>query len=101
VVAQAPTIPRTSNPAPTVTPSPAPTTPGVANDKITGGVVIILATGLMAVLAGFNDAFGKVLVIIMVGFLIGWLLTSGSQNDLTRWISAMGGTAADAGLSVL
>jgi hypothetical protein len=91
--------PTTLKPA-TTTPSTT-STPGVPNDKITGAVVVIIATGLMAVLAGFNEQFGKVLMIIMVGFLIGWLLTSGSQNDLTRWISLMSGPATDSAATLI
>jgi hypothetical protein len=62
---------------------------GTPNDKITGGIVIILATGIMAILAGISDDLGKILLVIMAGFLLLWLIASGTQTDLSTWIGKL------------
>lgn len=58
-------------------------------DKITGGIVIILATGIIAVIAGVSDNLGKILLIIMAGFMLVWLMASGTQTDLASWTAKL------------
>lgn len=79
------------------------TIPGVPNDKITGGVVLILMVLVVAILAGVNEGMGKVLVVVMGGFLLGWALTSGGQNDLRKWVgmSQVGNSTPGGGITIV
>lgn len=43
----------------------------------------LIGVGLMSLLAGTNDQMGTVCVIIMAGFLIGWLLAN--TTLLGKW----------------
>lgn len=43
----------------------------------------LIGVGLMAILAGINDDMGSIIVIIMFGFLIGWLLAN--FNTFAQW----------------
>ena len=44
----------------------------------------LIGVGLMALLAGISDQAGTVVVIVMAGFLIGWLLINSST--LAGWV---------------
>lgn len=77
--------------------------PGVPNDKIAGGVVLILMVLVIAILAGASEGMGKVLVVVMGGFLLGWTLTSGGQNDLMKWVglSQIGNPSTGGGVTIV
>jgi len=55
------------------------------NDKITGGIVMIGAIFIIAVLAGINDQLAKVLMIFMLGMLLLWVMTGGA-SILQAWV---------------
>lgn len=59
------------------------TQPG--NDIIVTLTVELLGVGLLTILAGANRQLGGVIVIVMVGFLLGWLLINSQQ--LQGWIA--------------
>jgi hypothetical protein len=44
----------------------------------------LIAIGLLALLAGISDQVGRIVVIVMVGFLIGWLLLNSAT--LSKWV---------------
>lgn len=44
------------------------------NDIVVTVAVELIGVGLLALLAGANDQLGSVIVIVMVGFLVGWCL---------------------------
>lgn len=77
--------------------------PGIPNDKVTGGVVLILMVLVIAILAGVSEGMGKVLVVVMGGFLLAWALTSGGQNDLRKWIglSQIGNPRTGRGVTIV
>lgn len=54
------------------------------NDIVVTATVELLGVGLLTLLAGANRQLGSIVVIIMVGFLLGWLLINTSQ--LQKWI---------------
>ena len=58
-------------------------------DKISSGIVMVGAVFTVAVLAGINKGLGKVLLIIMLGFLLLWAMAAGSHL-LPQWISQIG-----------
>jgi hypothetical protein len=45
----------------------------------------LIGVGLMSLLAGISDQMGKVVVIVMSGFLLGWLLVN--SGTLAKWVS--------------
>lgn len=45
----------------------------------------LIGVGLMTLLAGSSDNMGTIIVIIMAGFLIGWLLLN--TGTLAKWVS--------------
>jgi uncharacterized membrane protein len=49
------------------------------NDVVVTTAVELIGVSLLALLAGANNNLGSVIVIIMVGFLIGWLLINTSK----------------------
>lgn len=53
-------------------------------DVVVTTAVELIGVGLMALLAGVNDQMGTVVVIVMVGFLIGWLLLN--TGTLSKWV---------------
>jgi hypothetical protein len=61
-------------------------TPG--EDRITGGIVIIGSIFVIALLAGVSKNVGKIMVILMVGFLLLWLMTNGSK-DIGGWLKKL------------
>ena len=46
----------------------------------------LIGVGLLALLAGVNDQMGTIVIIIMVGFLLGWLLFN--SGTLEKWVKA-------------
>jgi hypothetical protein len=54
-------------------------------DKVPAAIVILVATGLLAIMAGFNDAFGKFLFVFMLIIAAIWLLGGGVQGHLASW----------------
>ena len=44
----------------------------------------LIGLGLMALLAGASDEMGTIVVIVMVGFLIGWLILN--SGTLSKWV---------------
>lgn len=58
-------------------------------DKITGGVVLIGCILAVTVIAGLDDNLGRVLVIIFLGFILLWLMTTGAP-DIQKWIGKIG-----------
>jgi hypothetical protein len=44
----------------------------------------LIGIGLLALLAGVSDQMGRIVVIVMVGFLIGWLLLH--TATLSKWV---------------
>jgi hypothetical protein len=44
----------------------------------------LIGVGLLALLAGASDQMGTIVVIVMVGFLIGWLLLN--SGTLAKWV---------------
>lgn len=44
----------------------------------------LIGVGLMALLAGTSDNMGSIVVIVMVGFLIGWLIMN--SGTLSKWV---------------
>jgi hypothetical protein len=61
-------------------------------DKVTGGIVIIGGIFIMTVLAGLNDNLGRILLIIMLGFVLLWLM-SGGYGYLEKWMGKVPGTS--------
>lgn len=62
-----------------------------ATKQIQSGADIVVTTafeligvGLLALIAGISNQVGKIVVILMVGFLIGWLLINSST--LSKWV---------------
>jgi len=55
------------------------------NDIVVVLTVELLGVGIMALLAGVNKQLGNIVVIIMVGFLLGWLLIN--AKTLQGWIA--------------
>jgi hypothetical protein len=59
--------------------------PQTGNDIVVTLTVELLGVGLLTILAGANKQLGGVIVIVMVGFLLGWLLINSQQ--LQGWIA--------------
>jgi hypothetical protein len=59
-----------------------PAQPG--NDIVVTATVELLGVGLLTLLAGVNRQLGSIVVIIMVGFLLGWLLINSQR--LKGWL---------------
>jgi hypothetical protein len=53
-------------------------------DIVTTMTVELLGVGLLTLLAGVSKQLGSVVVLVMVGFLIGWLLIN--ATELQKWI---------------
>lgn len=49
-------------------------------DKITGGVVLIGCIFVVTIVAGLDDNLGRVLVIVFLGFILLWLMTTGGPQ---------------------
>jgi hypothetical protein len=54
------------------------------SDIVVTLTVELLGVGLLTLLAGVNKQLGTIVVIVMVGFLLGWLLINSQQ--LQGWI---------------
>lgn len=57
-------------------------------DKIAGGVVIIGSILVITILAGTNDNLGKLLLVVMFGFLLLWLMSGGS-GLINKWLGTI------------
>ena len=55
-----------------------------STDIVVTMTVELLGIGLLTLLAGVNKGMGNVVVIVMVGFLIGWLLIN--TTELQGWL---------------
>jgi len=55
------------------------TTTQTGNNLITTTLIELVGVGLLAILAGMSDDVGKVMLILMWGFMLGWLLLHTSQ----------------------
>jgi hypothetical protein len=66
-------------------------------DKIPAAIVIMIGTGIIAILAGLNDAFGKFLLVFMIIVAVVWLMGGGVQGKLTSWSSLITGTGSGSG----
>lgn len=60
----------------------------LGSDIVTTTAFELIALGLVTLLAGVNDQAGSVLVIVMIGFLIGWLFLHSST--LASWMPKAG-----------
>lgn len=56
----------------------------VGNDVVVTATVELLGVGLLTLLAGANRQLGGIIVIVMVGFLLGWLLIH--TTELQGWL---------------
>lgn len=54
------------------------------NDIVVTATVELLGVGLLTLLAGANPQLGRIVVIVMVGFLLGWLLVH--ANEMQGWL---------------
>lgn len=54
------------------------------SDIVVTATVELLGVGLLTLLAGANKQLGTIVVIVMVGFLLGWLLINTEQ--LQGWL---------------
>lgn len=61
-----------------------------APDKVTGGIVIIGGILIMTIFAGLSEGLGRVLMIVMFGFLLLWLMTGGA-GLIQKWTGLTGG----------
>lgn len=44
----------------------------------------LIGVGLMSLLAGVSDQMGSIVVIVMAGFMIGWMIMN--SGTLERWV---------------
>jgi hypothetical protein len=61
-------------------------------DKIPAAIVILVGTGIVSILAGFNDQFGKFLFVFMIIVAFAWFMGVGVQGDVSRWASIASGS---------
>lgn len=61
----------------------------MAQDRVAGSVVVIGGVLIMTIFAGLSENLGKVLMIIMLGFLLLWLMSGGS-GLVNKWLSLTG-----------
>lgn len=61
------------------------------NDKIPAAITILVGTGVLSILAGFNNQFGKFLFVFMLIIAAVWLIGGGTQTHLVKWTSIMTG----------
>lgn len=60
------------------------TKPQPGNDIVVTMTVELLGIGLLTLLAGVNRQLGSIVVLVMVGFLLGWLLIN--SQSLQKWV---------------
>jgi hypothetical protein len=58
--------------------------PQPGKDIVVTLTVELLGVGLLTLLAGVNKQLGTIVVIVMVGFLLGWLLAN--TSELQGWL---------------
>jgi hypothetical protein len=56
-------------------------------DKVPTAIVILVGTVVLSIIAGFNANLGKFLLAFMLIVGMVWLIGSGTQSDLTRWLN--------------
>ena len=54
------------------------------NDIVVTTTVELIGVALLALLAGANNQLGSIIVLVMVGFLIGWALIN--TQKLATWV---------------
>lgn len=54
------------------------------NDIVVTTAFELIGVSLLALLAGTSDQMGSVVVLVMVGFLLGWLLVN--STTLAGWL---------------
>lgn len=60
---------------------------GTASDVLTHGIVIIIGIFIMTFLAGINDSMGKIMTLIMGGWLLIWTITH--ETTFANWASKL------------
>jgi uncharacterized membrane protein len=55
------------------------------NNVVVTATVEVIGVALLALLAGANDQLGSIIVLVMVGFLIGWALINTAK--LQKWVA--------------
>lgn len=60
-------------------------------DKIPAAITILVGTGIVAIIAGFNEQLGHFLFVFMLIIALMWLLGGGVQGDLTKWTGTLTG----------
>lgn len=60
-------------------------------DKLPAAITILVGTGIVAIIAGFNDQLGKFLFTFMVIVALIWLVGGGTQGKLADWSNIMTG----------
>lgn len=66
-------------------------------DKIPAAITILVGTGLVAIIAGFNNQLGHFLFVFMLIIAMIWLLGGGVQGDLTKWTGNISGKSSSGG----
>jgi hypothetical protein len=65
------------------------TTSATAIDKASGGIIIIGGVFVIAVVAGFSNGLGKVLFVLMLGYLLLWFITGSGTQTIAGWVSKL------------
>jgi len=58
-------------------------------NKFTGGVVLIGCIFVVTIVAGLDDNLGRVLVIVFLGFILLWLMSTGGP-EVQSWLGKIG-----------
>ena len=53
-------------------------------DRVNGGIVIIGSILVLTIFAGMSEGFGKVVLIVMFGFLLLWIMGPGNAL-ISKW----------------
>lgn len=53
-------------------------------DVVVTTAVELIGVGLLTLLAGVSNNMGNIVIIVMVGFLIGWLIAN--SGTLEKWV---------------
>lgn len=62
-----------------------------STDKIPQAISILVATGVVAIVAGFNDQLGKFLLVFMIIVALLWLMSGNGNTVLANWSNIMSG----------
>jgi hypothetical protein len=63
-------------------------------NKVPAAIVILVGTGIVAILAGFNDQLGKFLFAFMLIVALIWLIGGTTQANLAHWSSIISGSSS-------